>query len=185
MTKLVVDYMSLTGAADGGTPVTSYELQWNQGDHIGTWVELIGGSSDSLATQYTVYDAGNPTLVESGKSYSFKYRAKNRQGTGAFSTVTSIIAANRPDQLSPAVTTMNGVNVKISWSITDQPGYSQGGQPITEYSVLILTGDNNTFAGYSSCEPSAATLTNLFCEIPMSDLTNVTGTFRLPLGTLV
>ena len=26
---LVVDYMALTGTADGGTPVVSYELWWN------------------------------------------------------------------------------------------------------------------------------------------------------------
>jgi titin len=97
MSSLTVDYYALTGSAIGGTPVLSMELQWNQGDTTATWVALVGDSVDSLQTQFTVYDAGNPSLVQSGQYYSFRYRAKNRQGWGDFSGATSIIAANVPD----------------------------------------------------------------------------------------
>lgn len=80
-------------------------------------------------------DPGDGSLVVSGKYYSFRYRAKNRQGWGDYSSATSIIAANVPDQLSPVATTMNGANVRLAWTISDQAGYSTGGQPITEYDL--------------------------------------------------
>jgi hypothetical protein len=181
--QVVVDYMAMTGTADGGTTVTSYELWWNQGDNIGSWEELVGGSSDSLLNRYTVYDVSDPTLVESGQSYSFKYRAKNRQGTGEFSGETSIVAANEPDQLTPVVTTMNGASVRFSWSISDQPGYSSGGLTITAYDLQIQKADL-TFTQHSNCL-STATLVTLFCEVPMSELTDTSGDFSLPLGTLI
>jgi len=146
MSALVVDYYDLTGAAIGGTPVLSLELQWNQGDANATWTALVGGTLDSLQTQFTVQDSVNPYLVQSGQYYSFRYRAKNRQGWGSFSSSTSIISANVPDQLSPIVTSMNGANVKFAWSITDQVGYSSGGQPITEYDLLLLHFDNTTLS---------------------------------------
>ena len=97
MTSLVVDYEALTGSAIGGTPVLSMELEWNQGDDVGVYTSLVGGTVDSLQTQFTVTDPGDGSLVVSGKYYSFRYRAKNRQGWGAFSSATSIIAANVPD----------------------------------------------------------------------------------------
>jgi hypothetical protein len=42
-------------------------------------------------------DALDPSYITSGEWYNFRYRAKNRQGWGGFSTTGSIIAANVPD----------------------------------------------------------------------------------------
>jgi hypothetical protein len=96
MSSITVDYLPLTGTAGGGAPVLSYELQWDQGPAIQTWVALVGSSSDSLVTQFTVQDPGNPAYIVSGQLYRFRYRAKNRQGWGAFSVDSSIMAASVP-----------------------------------------------------------------------------------------
>lgn len=55
----------------------------------------------------------------SGHDYRFRYRARNRQGWGAFSSQTSILAAAAPAQLSPIATAMNGARVKFVWTIFD------------------------------------------------------------------
>lgn len=79
---------------------------------------------------------------------------------------------------------MNGANVKLTWTISDQASYSEGGQPTSEYEVLILQSDGSTFSTEATyCAASEATLTNLFCEIPMDTLTSAP--FSLPLGTLI
>jgi hypothetical protein len=79
-----------------------------------------------------------PVTLVGGTVYNFRYRAKNRQGWGAVSTTTGIMAAAVPGQLSPVATEMNGVNVKIQWTIADQPSYSDGGQPVTGYEVEVM-----------------------------------------------
>jgi hypothetical protein len=91
------------------------------------WEELVGYSADSLLNQFTVVDALDPSYITSGEWYAFRYRAKNRQGWGDFSTTGSIIAANVPDQLSPIATSMNGASVKFTWTTADQVSYSDGG----------------------------------------------------------
>jgi hypothetical protein len=81
---------------------------------------------------------------------------------------------------------MNGANVQFSWTISDQPSYSTGGQPITAYDLQILLFDGSSFSGEATyCVASSHTLTNLFCEVPMSVLVDAAGTFRLPLGRLI
>jgi len=119
MTSITVDYHPLTGTARGGAAVLSYELQWDQGPTVASWVELVGYTSDSLLNVFTVEDGADPTYVVSGRVYTFRYRAKNRQGWGAFSQPTSIMAAAVPGQLSPIVTVMNGARVKLAWTTSD------------------------------------------------------------------
>ena len=75
---------------------------------------------------------------------------------------------------------MNGASVKLMWTLADQPTYSDGGQPITEYDILILHSDGTTFSQESThCAATAL----LFCEIPMSVITS--STFGLTLGELI
>ncbi len=125
--SITVDYYALTGTSGGGAEVLSYELQWDQGPTIMDWVELVGHSTNSLLNQYTIRDPSNPSYVVAGTYYRFRYRAKNRQGWGAWSPTASIIAAEVPGQLSPLVTAMNGASVKLAWTQDDQPAYSDGG----------------------------------------------------------
>ena len=60
----------------GGAPILSYALQQasNSPDQPATFVDASGATGDSLALQHTVYD------VEKGKSYGFRYRARNLYG---------------------------------------------------------------------------------------------------------
>jgi hypothetical protein len=96
------------------------------------------------------------------------------------------MAAAVPGQLSPVATVMNGALVKIAWTTADQPAYSDGGQPITEFTVLILGTDGGAYAaGPLYCAPNAQMLASKFCEIPMSVLTAAAGPFALPLGRLI
>jgi hypothetical protein len=79
---------------------------------------------------------------------------------------------------------MNGANVKVAWTLSDQPSYSDGGKPITEYDVQFLHGDGTTYSSESAnCAASSATLANLFCEIPMTVFT--ASPYSLGLGALI
>jgi hypothetical protein len=184
--SITVDYHPLAGAARGGAPILSYELQWDQGSAGATWVSLVGAASDSVLTQFTVQDAQDPAYVVSGTVYEFRYRARNRQGWGAFSSATSIMAAAEPGQLSPVATAMNGANVRLAWTTADQPSYSDGGQPITAFEVRILGAGGVPRSGAPIyCASSPQMLASRLCEIPMAALTAQAGLYRLPLGRLI
>lgn len=84
--KIVVDWTAITVSADtGDSAILSYNLEWDAGSVGSTWVDLIGYSTNSIATSFTINSgiiAGNP--------YQFRLRAKNIYGFGPFSTTTSI-----------------------------------------------------------------------------------------------
>jgi len=86
--SLVIDYMFLEGTADGGSAVLSYEIQWDQGETVNTFVTL----QNNLLSQVTV----NSGIV-GGRVYGFRYRARNRQGWSAYSDIRYFKAANVPD----------------------------------------------------------------------------------------
>ena len=150
-------------------------------------MSLVGGPAgsggtegDSLLTSFKIED---PTYVVSGRLYRFRYRAKNRQGWGAPSSTTTIMAAAVPGQLSPAATEMHDALVKVSWVLPDPPGYSSGGQAVTGFEVQILAADGTAAEEPTHCPPQ--TPSQRFCEIPMSVLTSttaITDKFKLPLG---
>jgi hypothetical protein len=56
---------------------------------------------------------------------------------------------------------------------------------VTGYEVEIQQASGITYATTSHCGQSNQTLANMFCEVPMAVLTNVSGPFDLALGTLV
>jgi hypothetical protein len=55
------------------------------------------------------------TGIIGGSIYGFKYRASNRQGDGEYSDVGYFKAANVPAQMTPALTTLVGTDVRIDW----------------------------------------------------------------------
>jgi hypothetical protein len=95
---------------DGGSPVLSLHLQWDQGK--GVWSSLIGGTSYSKLTSFIV------TGLTPGKWYQFRYRANNDFGWGAYSDPVSVQAATLPDKIPPVSTAIVGKNVRISWDLT-------------------------------------------------------------------
>ena len=72
---------------ENGAPITSYELQMDDG-FSGDFVSLIGYATNSKLTTFTVNDS-----IYKGRLHTFKYRAKNDVGWGPFSDQTSVLAA--------------------------------------------------------------------------------------------
>lgn len=82
--EIVLGWDALVAPSNGGSTVTSYNLQWDQGS--GTFgVDLTGVSTNYLLTTYT-HDAA----IVAGGSYGFRYRAANKFGWGEFSPVVTI-----------------------------------------------------------------------------------------------
>lgn len=81
---------------------------------------------------YYIYTVEYPAVLPS-QPYQFKYRATNIQGTGLFSDPAIIYAADIPSQISPAVTTQSGVNIKFDWN----PPLKSNGMPVTKYRILF------------------------------------------------
>lgn len=143
---ITVDFDGFTVANNGGSAITSIILYWDQGS--GTYVELVGESSDSLVTQFTV------TGLTEGSNYSFKYAGKNIFGTGDFSDPVTFTAAEKPSQVTGIETENSGTDVVITW---DQP--ADNGDDISAYTVTIETSVADTYAEQAgTCDGSQAEL---------------------------
>jgi hypothetical protein len=92
-TEIKVSYQTITdNTLRGGSPVISLEIWYDQG--VDNWIPLFGAAPfHSLDETYTV----GPLFP--GHYYNFKYRAVNIFGLGAFSEVSTIQAATKPDQI--------------------------------------------------------------------------------------
>jgi hypothetical protein len=84
----------------GGLAILSYQLEWDQGGS--SWVALVGESSESLATSYTV------TGLTVGQAYSFRYIVRNEVGSSAaYSPVLSTSSATVPGQMIAPTTAID------------------------------------------------------------------------------
>jgi hypothetical protein len=81
VSTLIIDYPTLSGEYTGGSTILSLHLQWDKGTGGETWTTLIGDNPYSTSVTYT-YSSG---LIESGRIYKFRYRAKNVFGWGEYS----------------------------------------------------------------------------------------------------
>lgn len=136
--QVQVSWDALTfGEATGDASILSYNLQLQLSD--GTWSSLVGESSDSLATSYTV-----TTGIVAGTSYTFRVRARNIQGWGAPSSTVAILAAQAPPQMASVVTTIVNTDVKIQWTAP-----SNYGSAITAYEI-VFSDKTGTFKTQSS-----------------------------------
>jgi len=138
-TQIKVDYGMLTDPEDGGSPVLTLHLEWDQGK--GVWSSLIGGTSYSKLTSFIV------TGLTPGKWYQFRYRAKNDFGWGGYSDPVSVQAATMPDKIVPIQTSIVGTNVRFSWFAP----YDRG-DPIQYYTILIRSKAGNYFEDTTNCE---------------------------------
>ena len=62
----------LTAPGDGGSPVLSYHLQYDNGTAATDWFDVVGLAPDSLATSILV-----SSQLVSGTVYGFRVRARN------------------------------------------------------------------------------------------------------------
>lgn len=128
----------------------------------------------TLVTQFTVTSA-----LVGGQAYLFRLQAENVYGWGPNSTDTLVYAAGVPAQPPPAVTAINGANVRITWQ---SPANTAA--PITAYRVFIRQADGNFAEDLASCDGSdPAIRTALTCDVPLPTLR--AAPFSLVYGALV
>ncbi|MCP3681809.1 MAG: fibronectin type III domain-containing protein, partial [bacterium] len=158
-TNIFVDITSLTSTQTGLSPILSYNLQWDQGVP-GYYTNYAGYDNDNTNLNFNISSG-----IISGKTYSFKYRAKNIYGWGAFSSVTSIIAATISSTPSAVSVTDSGSDVKFSWTAPNS-----GGNTISNYKITISTDNGSSYAEIlSNCDGTDSTIKlQLFCTVPMS-----------------
>lgn len=82
----------------GNSAILSYGLQWDAGVSGGPWINLVGYSSDSMLTSFTVNQG-----VTDGIVYNFRAQARNVYGWGPYSTIT-VSATTVPSQMLPPTT---------------------------------------------------------------------------------
>lgn len=78
ISQLVVIYPNLSGDFTGGNQIISLNLQWDSGTGGEKWTTLIGENPFSTTTSYSYSSA----LIDAGRNYKFRYRARNAIGWG-------------------------------------------------------------------------------------------------------
>jgi hypothetical protein len=170
--KIVLEWQPLTAPANGDSPVTAYNVLWDNGS--GTAALVL---HDDIAT--TVEAPG----LTPGVNYRFKLRARNIYGDGAFSAVPGspdgllvVLASDRPDKVAIPSVTIGATEtaVTISWQ---KPGHHAA--EIDAYEILLLTAAGGFTTEPTSCDgvsgaaPSvtaASIVDALQCVVPMAAL---------------
>lgn len=118
---------------DNGSPILSYELQMDDGVS-GDFTSLVGYSSFSLLTQFTVMEN-----IIKGRHHRFRYRAFNSVGWGDFSEEAAILAAKVPT--TPA--RPNFVSYSLdALTIYIPESTDNGGSDILNYELWVDAGNN-------------------------------------------
>jgi len=174
---LAVSMPLIGGALTGGSGVTSYNLQYDQGGPLGTgtagaaadddFISLVGEVPDTNTAQTALSLSGLvPNTV-----YAFRYRVKNKHGWSAFSPLLQVLTATVPAAMSPptvSYSTSTPTSISVVWAAP----YS-GGSPVTAYAVRVQHGDDA--AAYSPelsyCDGASTAVVALTrCEIPLTTL---------------
>ena len=84
---LIMNWIAISGANAGNSPVIAYSLLWDAGNAgANTFTEL----TDALVTSFTVNG------VQGGLTYRFKVRARNIYGYGPASDSTQVVPRDAP-----------------------------------------------------------------------------------------
>lgn len=151
-TQVTVTMPEVATDLDGGSPILSYSLEWNQGSGT-VFTDLVGLSSDSLVLQFTQSVSGSP-----GDIYTFRYRVRNVIGWSGYSPTADIVAASAPTSPVSVSVALIGTNVQVSWMTPT----STNGDSIIAYKVLILTSTSGVYAeDTSSCASDPSVVLNL------------------------
>lgn len=170
ITQIQVLVAQITGAQTGGSPITSYYIEFNDGT---SWSELQGYTTQSL--DLTALKTGLTTGVE----YSFSYSAKNLFGWSPVSAVGLIKTIQLPSQVSIPTVAYSGDLVKISWALPDL-----GGSTLAQYLIQIRGKDTLLYTETANCDGTVGSIkSSRECLIPMSLLW--TSPFNLLEGDLI
>lgn len=122
---------ALTSLSTGGAEILSYNLQIDSnGGGSGPWTD-VSGQDGSYQLNLSQIISG----LEGGRTYYFRYAAKNAHGWGPYSNVSYILMANKPDKIPSSITRTANLqtNVVISWDPTTNDRDSS----VLSYRVLI------------------------------------------------
>lgn len=115
--------------SEGGSPPISYNLQYMPVHTRGEWIDLAGGSFDTLRTSFTI-----STGLVLGETYFFRYRVKNsaawggsKSAWGEFSEASTVVAADAPGKPASAPTivgdpTASSVTLQFELETIDDRG---------------------------------------------------------------
>lgn len=122
--------ITLTAVTDtGSSPITSYELQRDNGLGGGFYTIRGGDTSPSLSLSYII-----KTGIERGVSYRFRYRARNKVGWSSWSPTASLSASTIPTAPSKP-TYVSSTDDQIVLAFTQSS--DNGGSLITGYEVQV------------------------------------------------
>lgn len=125
-TRVQVVWNELIEENTGGSAILSYNLEMMIG---GVMTEIVGQTTYYQDTSYLIQ-----TGIQSGQSYSFRVRGRNKWGYGPYSNIVLIEASTNPDtQISTPTLINSGQNIVISW-----PEPEDKGSAILEYQILII-----------------------------------------------
>lgn len=161
---LTMNWIALSGADAGNSPVIAYSLAWDEGDaNLVDFKEL----TDALATSFTVNG------VTGGLQYRFKVRARNIYGYGPYSDATFVIPDDAPGKTAIPTVQLNAATpteVEISW-----PAPNDHSSTITAYEILFMQANGDFAAELTRCDGTNTTVvSNRKCSVPMSTLRTLT-----------
>jgi hypothetical protein len=162
-TRVEVEWPEMTlASATGGSPITSYGLEWDGGDGSADFAALVGApASPFLATSYLL-SAG----ISAGTTYRFRLRAWNKWGAGDPSASVGVEASTTPAGVVAPVTAISGSRVRISWT---EPAAQ--GSAIVAYTIQVEASDGSFAAEPGHCDgATAAIVAARACEIPLATL---------------
>lgn len=150
---------SLTGASTGGSPITSYYIEFDDQTNGVDWYELQGFTTQTLSLSYL------KTGLVTNKNYQFRYKARNIFGWSNWSPVGIIRTITVPSKPAVPTTTLQADNVLIEWV---QPSLG-GNDVLVEYEIKIRGKDNQLYSELTYCNGQDALVKqNAECLIPMS-----------------
>jgi hypothetical protein len=149
----------------GGSPVLSYNAQWDLGSG-GLYENLVGYVSDFAATGFTVTSG-----IRAGAPIRFRVRAKNMWGWGPYSGVLLATPSAVPEQMEPPTTAIEPVAGAVVVSWTAPP---DNAARITAYSIEALDAAGSVWSEVpgDACDGSREALVAArSCTVPMAAFT--------------
>ena len=161
---LIMNWIAISGANAGNSPVIAYSLLWDAGNAgANTFTEL----TDALVTSFTVNG------VQGGLTYRFKVRARNIYGYGPASDATSVVPQDAPGKTAIPTVLLNSTvptEVQVSW---DQPNNHSA--DITAYEILFMKANGDFVLELTRCDGTLATVVaTRTCSVPMGTIRNLT-----------
>jgi hypothetical protein len=134
-------------ASDGASPITGYTV---------TAVDGLGATAGT-ATVTAAVTTATVTGLANGQTYRLKISASNAVGTGPPSELSAPVtpAATAPGAPGVGLATAGNASATLGWT----PPASDGGSPITGYSVQVLDAANGPVGGLRSAAADATSLT--------------------------